>query len=580
MNSVEYLIDIQAKMSAGNTVSQLTDIERKMKTEQSTIQNLEAAMKRMGKSANADAEKMARIGAAAEASRGRLAGLADTYAALGSKGATGAATFTKESQKTSNAVGGTAAALGVSMELIGKLPPKWQKVALAVMVAAKAGGALVGVFSRAAKAAYAYGKELVTLGMHESDRQAGDRITFEAYSRSAAMGAHAEKQVMSLADTYGVGTKDLSGFATALLKAGIRGEAFDDGMRAMAIRAAAFGAEAVDVEDVVGRGADGMKGYARAMELAYGDTALKRGQTFEAGVERIKRKIGDLMANPAVQGGLSKMFGAVEGFLNSEKGAAFFDKIGSAAGRAMTAVAEFVGGPKFDALIAGAGDFANTLADLAPKAIAAAQTIGGAFIKVANTIGKVIGKISEAWDHLVNNNDYNIADAARAGSAGQAPEKAAKSGAQVSEDAVNEFAQNAGVGGNAAGVALADGVAAGILSGASTVAAASEALSAIAVDGVKRALEIHSPSRVFARLGRYTAQGFAGGIEDEAPSAESALARMATPPNVIRNGGARSVSFGDQHFHGVRDAEHATALFEERIAALLEGLVLEDGAGA
>lgn len=599
MNSVEYLIDIQAKMSAGNTVSQLTDIERKMKAEQSTIQNLEAAMRRLGNSSRTDAAKMARIGAAAEASRGRLAGLADSYASLGSKGAGALAKPAQEAPKMSALLTVVAQRFGLSAEEAQKFG-KAASVALGTFAAVKVVGAAIGIFEKLTGAVLNYGRSLVELGMHELDRAANAKITYEAYSRSASVAEAADRRVRSLADTYGVAEKDLSGYAVALLKAGIRGEDFNDGMQAAAIRAAAFGAEAVNMEDIVGRGADGMKGYARAMELAYGATALKRGQTYEAGIERIKRKLGDLMASPALQGGLSNLFGKIESWLGSPKGAAFFDKIAEAAGKAMDALSDFIGSSDFDSLTNDIADFARSAAELAPKILPTLSSIADSLFKIADAVTKVIGLFEDLADpgglgrknkalHREQQNQTDEARAAREALGQEAFDKSGGSGTKAGKvvhafnDAIREgkSVEEATAAGRAAGEALGLGMAQGITSSTTMVTDAAAAMSAEATEAVRGALEIHSPSRVFAELGRYTAQGFAGGVDDEAPGAESALARMATPPNVVRNGGSgRSITVTIGDIVGVENAEHAAQLFEEKLASVLEGLALEDGAGA
>lgn len=575
-NSVEYLIDIQARMQGGaKTVTELTEIERAMKKEEEAIRRLESAQKRLANSTNADAKRQARLNHAVEEHRYKLAVLAEGYADMASKGGKemgGAAAKTAEMGAGLKTL---AERFGVSAEQAQRFG-KWAKVALVVFAVVKAGQALWGVFRRATDAAISYGKALVGLGMKELDRAANDKITYEAYTRSADSAAQADANVRKLADRYGVAQKDLSGFAVELMKAGVGGDAFNDAMRAAAIRAAAFGTEAVDMEDIIARGPKGMRDYARAMELAYGSTALKRGQTFEAGIERMKRKLGELMASPAVQGGLGKMFGAVEGFLNSEKGAAFFDKIGTSAGKAMTAVANFVNGPRFDSLIESAGSFVTKLGELAPAAIEALSSIKSFALGVANTIASVLKAIGKLQDAIFGKKGAIVdaaADVAGGGDASkydsQAPwAKAMRDTApQMQADGVN------------AGSALGQGLVQGMVSQIGAVSASGAALGAAARAGLESEAEINSPSRVFARLGGYVSQGFAQGVEAGTPEAESAVARLAQAPDVRpTSGGARTLNVGGVNLHGVKDAEHAVKLLEERLAALLEGVAMEGGA--
>lgn len=78
------------------------------------------------------------------------------------------------------------------------------------------------------------------------------------------------------------------------------------------------------------------------------------------------------------------------------------------------------------------------------------------------------------------------------------------------------------------GERTSEGVAQGIYSKAPEVEAASERIAQIAQNALKRALDIHSPSKVFAQLGAYTAQGFAEGITGSVSRVEQAVGAMVT----------------------------------------------------
>jgi hypothetical protein len=110
-----------------------------------------------------------------------------------------------------------------------------------------------------------------------------------------------------------------------------------------------------------------------------------------------------------------------------------------------------------------------------------------------------------------------------------------------------------------------------------------------AIDAAKDVLGIHSPSKVFAEIGDNTAQGYVQGVEAGTPEAQSSLARMASPADAgasapaeaaqagagESSGGRRGAAFDFQGatfvFHGVADAESATARFSEMLTTLLEG---------
>lgn len=82
------------------------------------------------------------------------------------------------------------------------------------------------------------------------------------------------------------------------------------------------------------------------------------------------------------------------------------------------------------------------------------------------------------------------------------------------------------------GERTSEGVAQGIYNKAPEVQTASEYVAQIAQRALRRALDIHSPSKVFAQLGAYTAQGFAEGITGSVSRVEQAVGAMvaATTP--------------------------------------------------
>lgn len=82
---------------------------------------------------------------------------------------------------------------------------------------------------------------------------------------------------------------------------------------------------------------------------------------------------------------------------------------------------------------------------------------------------------------------------------------------------------------------LVAGLAQGILSGAGAVVGAATGVANAAVGAAKRALGIASPSRVFAGIGEFTAEGFAEGVEGSSGEAQGALEDMVAPPAALSN---------------------------------------------
>lgn len=121
------------------------------------------------------------------------------------------------------------------------------------------------------------------------------------------------------------------------------------------------------------------------------------------------------------------------------------------------------------------------------------------------------------------------------------------------------------------------------------LSAAVDSIKENVVGRLKSLLSIHSPSRVMAELGGYTAEGFAVGIERGAPQVASATKNgMVTPTlratvGASGSGGRGSVTIesGAVQINATGsdvDADRLAALVEERLRALLTGSTLELGA--
>lgn len=81
-------------------------------------------------------------------------------------------------------------------------------------------------------------------------------------------------------------------------------------------------------------------------------------------------------------------------------------------------------------------------------------------------------------------------------------------------------------GGQQVGAAVASGAAAGINNGTTAVTSAAVAMAQAAYRKAMAALDAHSPSKVFIRVGRTVSDGFAIGIENGIPQVESLIKKM------------------------------------------------------
>jgi hypothetical protein len=152
---------------------------------------------------------------------------------------------------------------------------------------------------------------------------------------------------------------------------------------------------------------------------------------------------------------------------------------------------------------------------------------------------------------------------------------------QASGQMQKETAGFSGIGAN-----MMAGLAEGITSNAGAVAAAITGAVGGAITAAKQLLDIKSPSKVFAKMGEQTAQGFAGGVDDAAPQARNALEGLVEPPPAEAsgaaggNGGGVSLEGVTFVFHGVKDAAAAEAPMRKLFVQLLEGDLAALGAEA
>jgi hypothetical protein len=82
------------------------------------------------------------------------------------------------------------------------------------------------------------------------------------------------------------------------------------------------------------------------------------------------------------------------------------------------------------------------------------------------------------------------------------------------------------------GIQIMQGLAQGIANGAGAVVGAITGAVKGAINAAKSLLGIASPSKLFADIGGFTSEGFALGVEAEAPQAQDAMTAMVTPPEV------------------------------------------------
>lgn len=141
-----------------------------------------------------------------------------------------------------------------------------------------------------------------------------------------------------------------------------------------------------------------------------------------------------------------------------------------------------------------------------------------------------------------------------------------------------------------AGIDLAVSFGKGILEAVGAVTNPIAALGQAAITGLKKALDMHSPSKPLVAMGELTSKSYAMGVDKGAPQASRSVADMVQVPSKGAGIGAAAgmklgggVTINELHYHGApgetpaKTAENAQHLRDE-LAKVFEGLGSEVGA--
>lgn len=549
---VSYMIDIRTQdMGTEKEITSVEALEAAMRKEAASIAVLESMQKRLAKSTAVDTAALERMKSASAAHQSKLAGLTDAYAQHSQsagvlvekqkQGSEGSKLWNLALMK----LGSTSLASGEQLSAIGgKAGTLMRIVAVAKIVV----GSLAAIY-RGAKKVVEAGVALGKIAYSSTVQQQNDAVTALGLSKGNVQMATALQSVTGkLGDKYGVSADKLNGFAKELLAADIHGKAFTDSLKALTIEQSATGE--ADVSGYIEQLKSGKKSAAEMAaetERIFGPAATARGKTLESSIDRIKRRFGEMLATPEVQKGFDSAIGVVENFLKSAEGKLAASNLAAALSTGLKALPGMI------------TTVTNALPALSEGFRAVASVVSsvlGPAVSVVTGLAKAVSGVFRALK--------SAADSAGVFGGTGATEGAGRWGWMKAKAQAD---------GQAAGQALANGIAAGEASGMAVVQAASAALAAAATSAVTAALEIHSPSRVFARLGRHTAEGFAMGLAaNDAPEAAASAMVSAPRERVGAASGGRTITITIGDIVGVKDAEHASDLIEARIAELLEAV--------
>ena len=200
--------------------------------------------------------------------------------------------------------------------------------------------------------------------------------------------------------------------------------------------------------------------------------------------------------------------------------------------------------------------FVTTLANVLPPMFEAFKLIGGAFVQgLGRALGPLIElmrndqssgeqwlafamSLADAFGYLVGVSVQVVAGIAAVGAIATIVGAEVLRWVQWFLSLPSQIGALITTGWTFIGTQMVDGLIAGITSGVTRVGDAVRGLASGAIDTARETLGIASPSRVFAEIGGYTAEGYERGIRGGTAGAQDAAAAMVAPPGAAGAGGA------------------------------------------
>ncbi len=396
------------------------------------------------------------------------------------------------------------------------------------------------------------------------------------------------------------GVDELRGFATSLAKAGYSGQDFETALTAIGqAESVGRGAEAMQLfQDRMyglGRSTDAT---AKLIDQKFGAMARKRFLSLDVQAKKLKDNLGKIFAGMGTDAVLKAIASLASLFSQTTVAGLGLTELFNGIGDVVTAVEPYIK-QFFKGLIIAALFFeiqlikvyraikkafgAETFAGLGDADAVLYATIGIFGLLAAVMVAGItitVGALVLLWKTI-----NLIADAIAAVIIWVI--KAIKTFTDWQAHTSAVIAGFANLGG-----AMIDGIVQGIKAGAGRVLDAIKGLGTSAMGALKGVLGIASPSKEFAKLGVFTAEGFAVGTEKGQGRVEGAVGNMvsipAAAPSQAAQGGAsgggstntQSISIGDVHVNApqAKDAGDIGEAVRKELTRALEGLAIMSAA--
>lgn len=581
---------------AQDAVAELARLKESMTAGVARLREMQAAMQRLRAGGVSPAnDAFQRLRAEIEAQKGANAAMQQGILALGGsfgrseEGARGAKSGFDRLVVSLKAMGGPLGSLGERFERFGKgiagAPLLVGGLALVVVLTAVAAAAVaVAVaFARAAVQLAQYAITSADARRTEMLRLEG-LMTLGEYQRGAAGSARELVEAIDrVAGSSAAGRDDVTRYGEQLYRVGLRGAELSDALEAVTDASSVQGQESarrlmstMRAAHAAGRS---VRGLADDVRTRLGGIARRQALGLDVQVRHLREDFAHVFDGLQLDGFLRGMREVLQIFSQQH-----------AVGRALAAVSRLVFQPMLD----GAGSAGPALRAFFEQLTIHALSFTIGVLEIRNAILRTFGRptvtqveaiqlaLAAATVSAITLGLALAPVAAVVGLVGAAALVAAAPVWELVRGFLNANAvlDRAGLTWAGAGRLLVDGFIGGITERMEAVRATVASLAATTVGALRGALDIHSPSRVFAALGAEIPAGLAVGVEAGAHEARSAIDGVVSLPS-SRTAAPSGPTIGELHIHidgAFEGAREAAEGIHDELVRLLSGSMTEAGA--
>lgn len=452
------------------------------------------------------------------------------------------------------------------------------------------GAALVGL----ATAAAAAGVALVSYGIQQADARRNETLRLEGLTR-LRRGMHATGESASamqaaidrVSDSSSASRSTLEGYSARLHRLGLRGDNFTAALEGMAIRGEVLGDRYAQsfagMAAAAARSGRSVRGLANAVQERLGDIAGRKLLALGVTMEKFRDNLGSLFRNVKI-----------EGFLRLFREFASTFSQARVTGRALAGIMERLFGPLdagaersvgtvrrfFTVMITNILRIENAFLELKVRSLETWAALNERGITVLRTMNAIRSAISLWGDAIAL--PFTAASAVARGLV-HIMDVVRNAGAIAGERFRKAWQ---GLDLRSIGRNMIAGLVTSIISGTVQVVGAVTTLAQATTGALREALQIKSPSRVFAALGKEIPRGLAMGIEagaDQASGAIDAMLNGAAGGDVSVTGkgslaGRTAISIESLNvYSAATDAAGIAQDIMRQLAEGLEGVVIMSG---